>query len=289
MEVLFVFLKWVASFSHVDEETGSKMDLQNLATVIAPNILYPKNRDLVREESFMSIRVVTLLLEYQDDFFTVPTEMLPMLHDQDYFVSCLDMPSKDALRKFETYMRIRQGRGPGAPPPPQFPSNGSNGGGPNTSGDSNRGVQGQRSDPMLRGRPNPPFAGDGQSGGGSGKRSPRSQSRGPASGYPGPPPSSSHGHSSANGHTSSSSPPDQSAFWGAGSPSASSNLHSNMAPNVYGRQPQSPGTSTSRGTRLPQQVDGQIGGPRNWEPPPRSRPGSPYGNRQSLEHSRLPA
>jgi hypothetical protein len=27
MEVLFVFLKWVASFAHMDEVTGSKMDL----------------------------------------------------------------------------------------------------------------------------------------------------------------------------------------------------------------------------------------------------------------------
>lgn len=35
MQVLFVFLKWVASFAHVDER-GNKMDLENLATVLAP-------------------------------------------------------------------------------------------------------------------------------------------------------------------------------------------------------------------------------------------------------------
>src|SRR5436190_1446408 len=34
MEVLFIFFKWVASFSHVDEETGSKMDLHNLAIIM---------------------------------------------------------------------------------------------------------------------------------------------------------------------------------------------------------------------------------------------------------------
>ena len=51
MEVLFVFLKWVASFAHVDEETGSKMDLQNLATVICPSILYGKGRDVAHSES----------------------------------------------------------------------------------------------------------------------------------------------------------------------------------------------------------------------------------------------
>src|SRR6266436_4670525 len=76
LEALFVFLKWVSLFSHIDEETGSKMDLPNLATVICPNILYPKGRDVAREESFMAIRVVTILLERQDDFFTVPDEFL---------------------------------------------------------------------------------------------------------------------------------------------------------------------------------------------------------------------
>lgn len=71
MEVIFVFLKWVASFSHVDEETGSKMDLQNLATVISPNILYSKGKDPARDESFSAARVVHELLELQDEFWEV--------------------------------------------------------------------------------------------------------------------------------------------------------------------------------------------------------------------------
>lgn len=71
MEVLFVFLKWVASFSHVDEETGSKMDLLNLATVISPNILYSKGKDPAKDESFSSVRAVHELLEFQDDFWQV--------------------------------------------------------------------------------------------------------------------------------------------------------------------------------------------------------------------------
>ena len=54
LEVLFVFLKWVASFAHLDEETGSKMDLQNLATVICPSILYSRGQNAVRDESFGS-------------------------------------------------------------------------------------------------------------------------------------------------------------------------------------------------------------------------------------------
>lgn len=61
MEILFVFMKWVASFSHVDEETGSKMDLQNLATVITPNILYGRSQDPSRDESFLAIRAVSFI------------------------------------------------------------------------------------------------------------------------------------------------------------------------------------------------------------------------------------
>lgn len=39
LETLFTFLKWAGSFHQLDEEVGSKMDIRNLATVIAPNIL----------------------------------------------------------------------------------------------------------------------------------------------------------------------------------------------------------------------------------------------------------
>lgn len=71
MEVVFVFLKWVASFSHVDEETGSKMDLHNLATVICPNILYSRGKDPYKDESFSAVRAVHELLEFQDEFWQV--------------------------------------------------------------------------------------------------------------------------------------------------------------------------------------------------------------------------
>lgn len=120
MEVLFVFLKWVASFAHMDEETGSKMDLQNLATVICPSILYSRGQNAVRDESFGAIRVVTSLLENQDVFYCVPEEFLPILHDQDYFVSCMELPSKDFLKKCETYLRLKANGG-GRPAMPMSP------------------------------------------------------------------------------------------------------------------------------------------------------------------------
>ncbi|KDR80504.1 hypothetical protein GALMADRAFT_240793 [Galerina marginata CBS 339.88] len=118
MEVLFVFLKWVASFAHMDAETGSKMDLGNLATVICPSILYARGRDAMRDETFSGLRVVTSLLENQDEFFTVPEEFLPILHDQDSFAGSLDLPSKEFLKKCDSYMRSKAVNGrsmPGTP------------------------------------------------------------------------------------------------------------------------------------------------------------------------------
>jgi RhoGAP domain len=73
MEVLFSFLFWVASFSHVDEETGSKMDMHNLATVMTPNVLYAKGKDgspLV-DDSFSAIEVVKCLIQNTQEFSQV--------------------------------------------------------------------------------------------------------------------------------------------------------------------------------------------------------------------------
>ena len=130
MEVIFVFLKWVASFAHLDEETGSKMDLQNLATVICPSILYSRGRDAARDESFGAIRVVVSLMENQDIFYTVPEEFLPILHDQEYFVSAMDLPTKDFVKKCETYLRLKAN---GKPPAPTSPGPSSSGYNPSSS------------------------------------------------------------------------------------------------------------------------------------------------------------
>jgi len=104
-----VFLKWVASFAHMDAETGSKMDLENLAKVICPSILYARGRDPLRDETLSGVHVVTLLLENQDEFFTVPEEFLTILHDQEYFANSMDLPSKEFLKKCDTYNRVKGG------------------------------------------------------------------------------------------------------------------------------------------------------------------------------------
>lgn len=116
VEVLFSFLKWVASFSHVDEETGNRMDLHNLATVISPNVFRSspsKGTDTVRVESLESIRVMSTLLEHQDEFYQVPEDFLPLIRDHEYFNGALELTSKEVLRKCDAYQRSRaNGRTP---------------------------------------------------------------------------------------------------------------------------------------------------------------------------------
>jgi len=76
LEVLFCFLNWAASFSVVDEETGSKMDIHNLATVIAPNILYSSNKVEGMEESFLAIEAVHSLIQYNETMCEVSDTLL---------------------------------------------------------------------------------------------------------------------------------------------------------------------------------------------------------------------
>lgn len=165
LEVLLVFLKWVASFAHVDEETGSKMDLGNLSTVITPSILKANRRDGSRDDSFPGIRVVTELLEEQDELLLVPEEFLPLLQNQNYFTASLDQP-RELLKKIDTFNRLRHGQGsfgqlarPAFPPDrssapsPAFystPANRSNQDlyGPHGSSGLNGAYSGDRSGPM---------------------------------------------------------------------------------------------------------------------------------------------
>lgn len=71
MEVLFAFLKWAASFSQVDEESGSKMDIHNLSTVMAPNILYSNMKNPPVDDSFLAIEAVNTLIESNEIFCQV--------------------------------------------------------------------------------------------------------------------------------------------------------------------------------------------------------------------------
>ena len=74
LEILFSFLVWASSFSQVDEESGSKMDTHNLATVITPNILKDKTAVVGQDEnSFLAIEVINTLIEFNDEMSEVCT------------------------------------------------------------------------------------------------------------------------------------------------------------------------------------------------------------------------
>jgi hypothetical protein len=64
LQVLLAFLRHVSLYSNA-ENGGNKMDISNLATVFAPNILYAKSSS--EEDVFVSKRVVEELLIFQED------------------------------------------------------------------------------------------------------------------------------------------------------------------------------------------------------------------------------
>jgi len=113
MEVLFFFLKWVASFSQTVDDQGSKMDLVNLATVITPNILYSKSRDPTKDESFMAIEAVHMLLKYSDEFCAVPEELAPMIQDTQLLESSSELTTREIVRKYESLMKLKKSHSSG--------------------------------------------------------------------------------------------------------------------------------------------------------------------------------
>ncbi|KAI8149423.1 hypothetical protein BJV82DRAFT_588023 [Fennellomyces sp. T-0311] len=106
LEVLFLFFRWVASFSHVTTDVGSRMDIPNLARVIAPNILTTNSKDPLKDDSFTSIRVVEMMLESFDEFCMVPEDLEPFLQDPKFKEGKPgDISSKDFLKKVEQMMK----------------------------------------------------------------------------------------------------------------------------------------------------------------------------------------
>ena len=157
LEVLFVFLRWVASFSYRDEETGSRMDIANLATVITPSILYAKSGNPAREDSMVAINAVQQLLENQDDIYHVPLELMFVRHDKvaQIFANYSDyLPPKEMHKHLQNYLQRRypQGNQSGQhqrqPPPP--------GGGPHMArADSNQNQPNRPADLRLSSLPPP--------------------------------------------------------------------------------------------------------------------------------------
>ena len=104
MEVLFCFLQWVASFSAVDEDIGSKMDIHNLATVMSPNLLH-NGKTEVTEGSFLAIEAVNSLITYNEYMAEVPEDIQTILNDTSAFSDGAELSTKDILKRYEGFGR----------------------------------------------------------------------------------------------------------------------------------------------------------------------------------------
>ncbi|KAK1811514.1 Rho-type GTPase activating protein Rga1 [Friedmanniomyces endolithicus] len=100
MEVLFTFLKWVSSFSHVDEESGSKMDIHNLATVVTPNVLHRGKEVVPVDDAFLAIEAVHSLIEFNEGMCEVPEDLAMILNDSSLFSSSADITTKEILKRY---------------------------------------------------------------------------------------------------------------------------------------------------------------------------------------------
>ncbi|KAL5357418.1 hypothetical protein BJX96DRAFT_11855 [Aspergillus floccosus] len=100
MEVLFAFLNWTSSFSHVDEESGSKMDIHNLATVMTPNILYPNAKNGTVDESFLAIEAVNALITYNDTMCEIPDDLQMVLSDTSLLKENSEVTTKEILKRY---------------------------------------------------------------------------------------------------------------------------------------------------------------------------------------------
>lgn len=125
-EVLFSFLYWASSFSHIDTQIGSKMDIHNLSTVITPNILYQMNSATPSpgvtsgaihstyndafaqnegENYFLAIEAVDYLINHNEDLAMVPNYMIALLKD----VKAQELDLFEDIRKY-IVKRVQEGK-----------------------------------------------------------------------------------------------------------------------------------------------------------------------------------
>lgn len=114
-------MKWVSQFADDSGKGGSKMNIANLATVIAPNILYSKSKDPTKDESFYAIQTVTTMLQNAEEFATVPEDFIPLLQNLSYEEGDMELNVRHILKKCEMVMKMRRSKSSGGPIPPQLP------------------------------------------------------------------------------------------------------------------------------------------------------------------------
>ncbi|KAI8632088.1 RhoGAP-domain-containing protein [Xylariaceae sp. FL1651] len=102
LEVLFSFFKWVATFHQVDEDSGSRMDVHNLARVIAPNILRPNTKSAsFSDEPMTVVACVEELIQSNEEMCMVPAEIMDILSDSTLFSNNGDITTKEILKRIE--------------------------------------------------------------------------------------------------------------------------------------------------------------------------------------------
>ncbi|KAK3934794.1 hypothetical protein QBC46DRAFT_70117 [Diplogelasinospora grovesii] len=100
LEILFCFLKWAGSFHQVDDESGSKMDIKNLSTVIAPNILYNTAKTSALDSDPMyAIDAVEVLITNIEEMCLVPDSLIDYLNDPALICNG-DITTKEILKRY---------------------------------------------------------------------------------------------------------------------------------------------------------------------------------------------
>lgn len=111
LEIVFTFLKWAGTFHQLDEEVGSKMDVRNLATVIAPNILTNAAKaPALDSEAIYVIDAVEILIANIEEMCQVPDDLQTLLNDPYLFSSSTEITTKEILKRFQD----RRGQVPAA-------------------------------------------------------------------------------------------------------------------------------------------------------------------------------
>lgn len=76
------------------------MDIHNLATVMAPNVLYTNNKVPGMDESFLAIESVAQLIANNDLFAEVPYDLQSVLTDSTLFDGSPDITTKEILKRY---------------------------------------------------------------------------------------------------------------------------------------------------------------------------------------------
>lgn len=113
LEVLLYFFSWVASFAEIDEETGSKMDIHNLATVISPNILVSRQSQqsdpsAPGETYFLAIEVVNQLIEQHEEMSIIPDDLWQFFGKSD-IASKPNLTTKEVMARLDKVSKENPG------------------------------------------------------------------------------------------------------------------------------------------------------------------------------------